>query len=98
MTSKVEIFFLVSLGSAAALMSFPSCWQSNPVTPQPDVTSPADVTAPPDVHPVDVAPPPQGAFCSLPGSVIWTANGYGIVPGGSADSPDITWLQAPPGF
>jgi glucose/arabinose dehydrogenase len=98
MTSKVEIFCLVSLGTAAALTSSSSCYQSSAVTPQPDVTTPTDVTTPPDVHPIDVTPPPQGAFCSLPGSVIWTANGYGIMPGGPADAPDITWLQAPPGF
>ena len=107
MPSKVEIFCLVSLGTAAALTSFPSCSHSNTVTPQADVTQPpessVDVTPPMDVHqvdthPIDVTPPPQGAFCSLPGSVIWTSNGYGIMPGAPNNVPDITWLQAPPGF
>jgi glucose/arabinose dehydrogenase len=103
MPSKVEIFCLVSLGTAAVLTSFPSCSHSNPVAPQTDATQPMDVTPPTDVHhadthPIDVTPPPQGSFCNLPGSVIWTAQGYGIVPGGPANVPDITWLQAPPGF
>ncbi len=38
-----------------------------------------------------------GAFCRLPGSVIWTEQGPSIVPSG-AKMPDMTWLKVPPGF
>src|SRR5579883_964323 len=108
MRSRVEIFCLLSLGTAAGLGSASSCNQDGTVIPQPDVIEPMDstqdVTPPMDVvhesdsHPIDVTPPPMGAFCSLPGSVIWTSMGYGIMPGGPPNMPDMTWLQAPAGF
>jgi glucose/arabinose dehydrogenase len=41
---------------------------------------------------------PAGSFCSLPGSVVWTAQGPMVVPGGDASAPDLTWLHAPVGF
>jgi glucose/arabinose dehydrogenase len=46
----------------------------------------------------DAALPPRGAFCSLPGSVISTAAGLVIIPGGDASTPDISWLSVPVGF
>jgi glucose/arabinose dehydrogenase len=50
-----------------------------------------------DAGTVDVTPPPKGAFCALPGSVIWTDQGHGVVPG--APSPeDLSWLTLPSGF
>jgi glucose/arabinose dehydrogenase len=39
----------------------------------------------------------MGAFCALPGSVVWGTQGVAVVPGGPA-SPDLTWLTLPPGF
>src|SRR5579883_811354 len=96
MASEVEIFCLVSLGTAAALASFPSCSHSNTASPDSDATA-SDVH-PADTHAIDVTPPPPGSFCSLPGSVIWADGGYGIIPGAPANEPDMTWLQAPPGF
>jgi len=42
--------------------------------------------------------PPQGTFCSLPGSVVWTPRGPEVVTGGSAPAPDLSWLRLPPGF
>jgi glucose/arabinose dehydrogenase len=44
------------------------------------------------------AAPPAGAFCSLPGSVVWTAQGPMVMPGGPAADPDLTWLHVPSGF
>lgn len=44
------------------------------------------------------AMPPSGTFCSLPGSYVWTAQGMGVVPGGKACAPDLTWLNVPAGF
>jgi glucose/arabinose dehydrogenase len=35
-------------------------------------------------------------FCTLPGSVVWTAQGVTTVPGGVA--ADLTWLHLPAGF
>jgi glucose/arabinose dehydrogenase len=56
----------------------------------------SDAVAPP-LQDGDVAPP-RGAFCSLPGSVVWTAQGPRTVPGESAAAPDIGWLKLPVGF
>jgi glucose/arabinose dehydrogenase len=44
------------------------------------------------------AAPPAGSFCALPGSVVWTAQGPMTIPGASAPSVDVTWLQLPTGF
>jgi glucose/arabinose dehydrogenase len=44
------------------------------------------------------AAPPKGSFCSLPGSIVWTAQGAMAVPGGNASTPDVSWLHVPPGF
>ena len=44
------------------------------------------------------APPPTGSFCSLPGSVVWTAQGSTVVPGGDPSAPDLAWLKVPAGF
>jgi glucose/arabinose dehydrogenase len=60
--------------------------------PVPDASS-RDNFGPPDNF-----VPPTGAFCSLPGSVEWTAQGPIVLPGGSATAPDLTWLRLPPGF
>jgi glucose/arabinose dehydrogenase len=54
-----------------------------------------DVTI--DVPMNDASSLAQGAFCSLPGSVIWTADGPTVVPGGPA-TPDMTWMKVPPGY
>jgi glucose/arabinose dehydrogenase len=39
-----------------------------------------------------------GAFCELPGSVVYTPTGDWVVGGGKKDAPDITWLRVPDGF
>jgi glucose/arabinose dehydrogenase len=44
------------------------------------------------------AAPPMGSFCSLPGSVVWSAQGPTVVPGGNASAPDLKWLKVPAGF
>jgi glucose/arabinose dehydrogenase len=44
------------------------------------------------------AAPPHGAFCSLPGSVVWTTQGPRVVPGGDSGAPDLGWLELPVGF
>ncbi|HXN31514.1 MAG TPA: hypothetical protein VN894_06615 [Polyangiaceae bacterium] len=46
---------------------------------------------------VDAAPP-QGSFCSLPGSVVWTQQGPRVVSGGDSGAPDLGWLRLPVGF
>jgi glucose/arabinose dehydrogenase len=48
---------------------------------------------PPDLD----AMPPQGAFCALPGSVVFTSQGPQVVPGG-ASTPSLDWLTLPEGF
>ncbi|MDP9000170.1 MAG: hypothetical protein M3O46_08670 [Myxococcota bacterium] len=46
---------------------------------------------------VDAAPP--GSYCSLPGSVVWTALGPMVMPGGAdASAQDVSWLKLPVGF
>jgi glucose/arabinose dehydrogenase len=62
-----------------------------------DVINPCADPAP--TLPADAAPP-MGAFCSLPGSVVWAGacpSPY-VVPGGPAGSPDLKWLKLPAGF
>jgi glucose/arabinose dehydrogenase len=60
--------------------------------------APAPGTEASAANPVDVGlTPPQGAFCSFPGSVVWTAQGHSIVPGGPL-LRDLAWLKLPPGF
>jgi len=44
------------------------------------------------------AMPAQGAFCTQPGSVVWTAQGPGVVPGAPHSMPDLSWLKVPSGF
>jgi glucose/arabinose dehydrogenase len=44
------------------------------------------------------ATPPAGAFCALPGSVVSTAQGPRVVPGGPASLPDLSWLHLPVGL
>lgn len=52
-----------------------------------------------DELPLDLdAKPPQGAFCALPGSVVFTPQGPQVVPGSDASTPDIGWLDLPVGF
>lgn len=48
--------------------------------------------------PTEDAPPPGPTFCSLPGSVISTADGKVVVPGASPAAPDMSWLTVPVGF
>jgi glucose/arabinose dehydrogenase len=42
--------------------------------------------------------PSPAAFCSLPGSVVFTAGGTKVVPGGDASAPSLAWLSLPAGF
>jgi glucose/arabinose dehydrogenase len=49
--------------------------------------------------PIDTdAKPPTGAFCALPGSVVFTPSGPQIIPGGDSSAPSLGWLTLPPGF
>jgi glucose/arabinose dehydrogenase len=54
----------------------------------------ADRPLPPDID----AKPPAGAFCALPGSVVFTASGPEIIPGGDSSAPSLGWLTLPTGF
>jgi glucose/arabinose dehydrogenase len=58
--------------------------------------APADVA--PDVPLNDASSLSPNAFCALPGSVIWTASGPTVVPGGPPGLPDMSWLRVPPGY
>jgi hypothetical protein len=42
--------------------------------------------------------PPPGAFCALPGSVVFTPQGPEVVPGSDASTPSLDWLNLPVGF
>lgn len=59
-----------------------------------DSGHPADHSLPPDLD----AMPPPGAFCALPGSVVFTAQGPEVVPGSDASTPPLDWLNLPVGF
>jgi glucose/arabinose dehydrogenase len=66
---------------------------------------PTDATAkdapnPPTDAPAmaDVAPPPAGSFCALPGSYIWSDQGFAIVPGATGPAHDLSFLKLPAGF
>jgi glucose/arabinose dehydrogenase len=54
----------------------------------------SDQGLPPDLD----ALPPSGAFCSLPGSVVFTAQGPQVVPGAKVQTPSLDWLTLPVGF
>jgi glucose/arabinose dehydrogenase len=38
------------------------------------------------------------SYCALPGSIVGTANGMAIVPGGDPSLPDLSWLTVPEGY
>jgi glucose/arabinose dehydrogenase len=59
--------------------------------------STSDAAAEASTPPAD-AMPPSGSFCSLPGSVVATAQGTVVMPGGDASTPDVSWMQLPAGF
>jgi glucose/arabinose dehydrogenase len=59
-----------------------------------DAAPPMDHVLPPDLD----AMPPQGAFCALPGSVVFTAQGPEVVPGADASTPSLDWVTLPVGF
>ncbi|HEX8796849.1 MAG TPA: hypothetical protein VF765_38120 [Polyangiaceae bacterium] len=59
-----------------------------------DSSRPGDHVLPPDLD----AMPPPGAFCALPGSVVFTEQGPEIVPGSDASAPSLDWLNLPVGF
>ena len=59
-----------------------------------DSSTIADTSLPPDLD----APPPPGAFCALPGSVVFTAQGPRIIPGSDAGTPSLAWLNLPVGY
>ena len=78
-----------------------------------DASPPGDATVDSSGGPLDGAPepaeepipfdpdaaPPRGAFCSLPGSVVYTSQGTMVIPGADASTPDFfQWLQLPVGF
>lgn len=58
--------------------------------------TPADAVEPRDVIRSDA--PSLGAFCSLPGSVVWNGGTPTTVPGGDPSLEDVSWLQLPDGF
>jgi glucose/arabinose dehydrogenase len=39
-----------------------------------------------------------GSYCALPGSLVGTAQGMALVPGGSTSLPDLSWLTVPAGY
>jgi glucose/arabinose dehydrogenase len=62
--------------------------------PSPDASQEGRAVIPFD----DAAVPPEGTFCSLPGSVVSTASGLMVIPGGDASASELTWLNVPVGF
>ncbi len=60
---------------------------------------PTPSSTPPMPTPTETPIPRTPAhFCDLPGSVQTTADGLVIVPGGRADTPDLSFLHLPVGF
>jgi glucose/arabinose dehydrogenase len=83
----------------------------SPDGPSADVAPDADATSQVDTGggeqdgptgdelPIDIdAKPPPGAFCALPGSVVYTQQGPQVVPGSDASLPYLGWLSLPVGF
>lgn len=66
--------------------------QDSSLPPPFDASS--DRTLPPDLD----ALPPKGAFCALPGSVVFTDQGPQVVPGATVATPSLDWLTLPVGF
>jgi glucose/arabinose dehydrogenase len=60
----------------------------------PDTSTAADTSLPPDLD----AKPPVGAFCALPGSIVFTPQGPQVVQGGDAGGPNLSWLTLPVGY
>ena len=95
MTSATPILWFSVLAAAVAL-PFAGC------STRGGGASPADADAMAARRPLlDAATdglPPAGTFCSLPGSVVSTAQGITIVPGATGATFDLTWLGLPVGF
>jgi glucose/arabinose dehydrogenase len=107
MLSKRAVMFGAGVVAACGSAGCGPSSAGPPASGMPDATVPPGADAGSDV--VDAAQegapalsadamPPPGSFCSLPGSVISTAQGNVIVPGGDAAVPDISWMQLPQGF
>jgi glucose/arabinose dehydrogenase len=94
-------FIPLVLASAAA------CSSTGRATPSDD-GGPVDASMDSTVHdsgfsdacglPAGDALAPGGAFCDLPGSVVFTAQGPHEVPGASGCAPSLSWLTLPVGF
>lgn len=67
-------------------------------TPTASQTPTATPTTAPPTPTVTPSPTVSSHFCDLPGSVVTTANGLVVVPGGPAGTPDLSFLQLPVGF
>jgi glucose/arabinose dehydrogenase len=102
--SRISLAMIVS-GFVAA-MPAASC-STDSAKPPPGDADAADATIVRDARPTTgtdasatVSPDamPPGAYCALPGSVVSTAQGMAVVPGGDASAPDLGWLTVPPGF
>jgi hypothetical protein len=66
-----------------------------------DASVDGDATAMDAVEPRDVVrgdAPALGAYCSLPGSVVWNNGTSTTVPGGDPSLEDVSWLTLPDGF
>jgi glucose/arabinose dehydrogenase len=77
---------LLLLGTVATFSVMPACSRTS-----------ATGNGPPDGAAVDVQVHP-GAFCALPGSVVWNGATYSVIPGGPQGAKDLTWLNLPAGF
>ena len=98
----------MSLGTAivAAALPMTACTSDGAEAPRGDGGL-RDATvndAPVSTVPRDALPPLdsdamlEGSYCALPGSLVGTAQGMAVVPGGDPSLPKLSWLTVPAGF
>ena len=90
--APASLSLLLAFGAGAAC-------SSGSDAPRPDASvadARRDAVAPGDGPRWIVDASGLGAFCELPGSVVWAQGVPAVVPGGSG--PDMSWLHLPDGF
>ncbi len=88
-------FLFVALAAAMPAGLFAACGSPGRSNPGPDSSTATDSATRPEVTERDGSF--SGAFCDLPGSVVFGQGSITVIEGGK-DAPNLTWLTLPPGF